>query len=563
MSEHRTPSEQRLPALYRYISALEQGNLDTLAEVLQEASADPILSDLLAELDAVYQEIDGTTVSELEARQVLRGLFMPAQNSHLAQDQQAMLSQKRTMQPEDRNKGKLMEEQATSPLPAIQNHHQPPAPPRKRGRGLQLLAALLLVCVLIGATALLITTHRQAGPALPASPAGAKPPRAIVAVSAGGNMVYGLRADNGQKLWQFVAPKVSEGASSGYGIIVQGQSVYVLINSQVYALRATDGKLLWHTSLFIQGTQQDSYGTFLLDQGLLYVSGDVYGDQPIPQGKLFVLRATNGTIAWHYDGYDSPLLAVHHGIAYVVTDGNTTTTHLRALRGSDGKQLWKYTGGPISVVADDTTAYVYFAHPITSGDPGFHKDEKSLVALNAQSGTVRWNTPINSGGADKLQLDQGRLFLGEENNTNSQICSWQTQNGYQIWCHSFASNPIDGTITYLASNNALYVFSVQSTVVGTETVVVHGTPETGLLERHQTTIQVYSESDGRTLKWKITLNDRSNAQTAYNNKLFFIVAERHVWAFDPSGHVVWSYLNPLSDKIDSSDSFGVVAAGSW
>lgn len=46
---------------------------------------------------------------------------------------------------------------------------------------------------------------------------------------------------------------------------MQGQSVYVLINSQVYALRATDGKQLWHANLYIKGTRQDSYSSFFYD----------------------------------------------------------------------------------------------------------------------------------------------------------------------------------------------------------------------------------------------------------------------------------------------------------
>ncbi len=52
MSEHRNASARRLLALSRYISALERGDIETMATVLSEASYDPPLSVLLEELIA-------------------------------------------------------------------------------------------------------------------------------------------------------------------------------------------------------------------------------------------------------------------------------------------------------------------------------------------------------------------------------------------------------------------------------------------------------------------------------------------------------------------------------
>lgn len=563
MSEHRKSSEQRLSALCRYISALEQGDIEILAAVLNEASHDPILNAFLEEMDAVYQASDGTAVSELEARRALYSVLAPGQNGHQERNQQAPLSPYMTTQSEKRSKGTLMEEQATLPHPRIQNHHRPSMHQRKRRPWFQLLAALLAVCILIGAAVALISTRQQTGQSGHA-PAGAQPLHSIVVVKVGiHNLFYALRPDNGERLWTFTAPTVQEGASSGSSIIVQGQSVYLLVNSQVYALRATDGKQLWHASLFIKGTQQDSYSTFLFDQGMLYVSGDVYGSQPIPQGEMFALRSTDGSIAWHYEGYGTPLLTVHHGVVYVTTDGNTPTSHLRALRGSDGKQLWVREGAAISVVADETTVYVYFAHPTPAGDPGLSKDEKTIVALNAQNGSTRWSIPIISNGADQLQIDQDRLFLSEENTTSSQICSFQTENGHQIWCRSFAANAIDG---YSIANNTLYVFSTQRSIVGTETAIIQGTVVSRPMEHEKTVVQVYSESDGKTLKWETVLNDLSSGGIAIGNNTLFISTIRYVWALGNHGQIVWRYFNPLPGESDSQfygNAFNTLGEGSW
>ena len=347
-----------------------------------------------------------------------------------------------------------------------------------------------------------------------------------------------MRPDTGKLVWDFTAPQVQEGASTGAGVIVQGQSVYVLINSQVYALRATDGRLLWHTSLFVQGTHQDGYYTFLFDQGMLYISGN------IPQGKLFALHAANGAIAWHYEGFDSPLLTAHHGIVYVVTDGNTSSRNIRAVRGSDGKQLWIYHGEPISAVADDATVYIYLAHPILAGENGFHKEEKTLVALNPQNGNVRWTIPVNSNGADALQLDQQKLFLAEERNNSQQLCAYQTENGQQLWCKTFSDSPTIGEVFLsIAMNNAIYVFSPQRT------------------GGRGTLIQAYSENDAQTLIWQQTLNDwnidLSTESVTRSNTLLFLNIGNYVWALDQSGHVVWSYQNPQAGPGN------ILAEGSW
>ena len=531
MSEDRAPSEQRLLALQRYIQALEENEIESLTAVLFEAEHDQILAELLRDLDTIYQEIDGTTGAVLATLQA--NLAWPSERP--APFLRSSLPPERNAQIEEREipMDRLMQEQPTLSLPPTrQENHRPSPGKRQRKPWLSALAAFFVVCALIGATRLLLNAHQAQGQG-PAAPSTVRTLNSIVAVNTFGNQVYGLRPDTGKLVWNFTAPKVQEGVSTGEGVIVQGQSVYVLINSQIYALRATNGTLLWHTSLFIQGTYQDSY-SFLFDQEMLYVSGFYVGGNVggnIPHGKLFALHAANGAIAWHYEGFDSPLLTAHHGIVYVVTDGNTSSRNIRALRGSDGKQLWMDHGEPISAVADDATVYLYLAHPMIARDNGFHKEEKTLVALNPQSGSVRWSISVNSSGADALQLDQKKLFLAEERNNSQQLCAYQTEDGHQIWCKTFpGATTIGGAFLYVAMNNAISVFSGQETAGGRGTL-----------------IQVYSENDAQVLIWQKTLNDwninLSTGSVASSNELLFLDIKSYIWALDRSGHVVWSYLN--------------------
>ena len=186
MSEHRNASARRLLALSRYISALEQGDIDTLAAVLSEASYDPTLSALLEELDSVYQAIDGTAVSAQEARQAFYSVFSPGQNSHLAWEQESTLIQHTTpltpaqsvtplpgvMPSYERKKQRtLMEEQPTQPFSPIKTQRQASARPRQQGRVLHPLVAFLVVCALVGSMALgLHELHPNPGAGSTASP---------------------------------------------------------------------------------------------------------------------------------------------------------------------------------------------------------------------------------------------------------------------------------------------------------------------------------------------------------------------------------------------------------
>ncbi|GHO78126.1 hypothetical protein KSD_58970 [Ktedonobacter sp. SOSP1-85] len=575
MSEHCKPSGQRFPALYRYISALEQGDLDTLVAILNEASHDSALSALLEEVDAVYQAIDGTTVSELEARRALHSVLTLDQNGYLARDQQATFLQ----HIQYGNKGTLMEEQATLPPPRTQNHLQPPK--RKRGHGLQLFAALLVACVLLGVGALFINTRVQTGQAGHTSTAtsvSGQPLHGIVVAMAGemaqppttSPHIYGLRSDNGKQVWDFVVPKVAEGQSNGKNLIVQEQSVYVLYKSQVYALQATNGKLLWHANLFNANSPQENY-KLLSDGKMLYIGAGSGGNLPFVN-RLVALRPTDGSIAWQrtYQSGDATLLATHNGIVYLATGFNSVNSNqLRALRGSDGTQLWAYPGGEaFSVIADDTSVYLFaMASTIRQDLKGMHKDEKVITALNVQNGQPRWTTPVSSNGIDQIQIDQGKLFLLEYHNNGQQICSWRVEDGQQVWCHSFTLNTTESfscSASYMVANGALHVCSTQTTPVGTATQIVQGKVKSIPLLHQKTIIQVYDASDGQIRRWSTTLDDWSTGNIMLGGKQLFVATAKHVWAVDQSGNVVWNYQNPNSSSTNSlSNGFSIVADSSW
>ena len=188
MSEDRAPSEQRLLALQRYIQALEENEIESLAAVLLEAEHDQILAGLLQDLDTIYQEIDGTTGAVLETLQAnvtwLSGRPAQLPDSSLPFDKNAQREEREI--PMDR----LLEEQSTLSLPPTRKENRRPFPGKRQRRPwLPALAAFLVVCALIGTTLLLLNARQARGQG-PAAPSVAKTLNSIVAVSISGGQVY-------------------------------------------------------------------------------------------------------------------------------------------------------------------------------------------------------------------------------------------------------------------------------------------------------------------------------------------------------------------------------------
>lgn len=548
-------SRQRLLALRRYINGMEQGDIEMVAAVLHEAEQDWGLEQMILELNDVYQETDQNIVPEQEAQEVYQDLLVPLINRESGSQIQAnstyshsFLSTKTRQSHTKRLSIMKTQEYETMPMPTqVETRSPRPAPARKSrvGRIFQTLAAAVVACVLIGTVVLTIASRRTG--IIPGQTGATS--HMIVAVATNNGIVYGLSASDGHQLWKFTAPTVQEGQSTGNGAIVQGQVVYALVKSQVYALSVTDGKLLWQRSLFIAGTQQDSYNTFLFDQGILYVSGSVYGSQPVPQGQIYALHAADGTIAWHSSGTYSSLLAAHAGIAYAVTQDQNSNLTLHALQGDTGQQLWQYQTNAISVVADEQTAYVYSGAPITLNVANEHKEDKTLTALNVQNGQLRWSVPVVASDAKPLMIDQGKLFLEMSGDTSFQFCAYQTSDGKQAWCtpeQSMAPFPTPMAVPYVA-NNIFYVLNVTRSNSG-----AFGTQLVG-----------YNESNGQTLGWTQSMADQTNGNITAGNGLVFVSTANHVWAINASGKQVWAYNNPQHVAANNAGGFEAVSFGNW
>jgi len=214
-----------------------------------------------------------------------------------------------------------------------------------------------------------------------------------VVVGSGDGRVYALRGTNGTLLWSFTTGSVV--SSPAIGDINGDGQIEVVVGSldyRVYALRGTNGALRWY------------YTT----GGPVYSSpaiGDINGDGQIEvvvgsrDSIVYALRGTNGTLLWAFATgryvYSSPAIGDINGDGQIeVVVGNGGYGIVYALRGTDGTLLWYYNIG---------TPY-YFMEDVVLVDidptPGIevitHGSHIPTYVLSS-SGTLLWSmSPVGS-----------------------------------------------------------------------------------------------------------------------------------------------------------------------
>jgi outer membrane protein assembly factor BamB len=247
-------------------------------------------------------------------------------------------------------------------------------------------------------------------------------------------------ARTGKELWQRQYPIAGSKSNPGYGtddtegfrlITVTDQLLYAVVayrqNGQDlfarYGLSPADGSILWQNHEVIVGRMPQVEAKIV--NGVIYTTEYNLKSVPpyldshgitvaeIPEARAAAYDLATGHQRWQtpYMEGEQPnpgfSLAVSNGVLYFQTFNNlwpetaqqpNAITTLHALNTSDGTLRWQYqTKNSDSdfmteaVLAGDS---LYFeAHTLTS--TGQQQDlQLRVVALNAQTGQVRWSTPV-------------------------------------------------------------------------------------------------------------------------------------------------------------------------
>jgi outer membrane protein assembly factor BamB len=175
-------------------------------------------------------------------------------------------------------------------------------------------------------------------------------------------------------------------------------------DNELYAVNATDGSILWNTSV------RQCDGSPCIDGDMVYV-GECEGPygEPTPFPKAMALNRTNGAEVWHftepnnYTWVGSPV--VNDGYVYYTTYG----AGVYALNRTDGNVLWHQNIGLIvcSIAYDNGMVFVSVYDP------------PEQYAFNAKTGQLIWSQMYGRSWDTSPVICNGMLIQVEYNITES------------------------------------------------------------------------------------------------------------------------------------------------
>ena len=153
----------------------------------------------------------------------------------------------------------------------------------------------------------------------------------IIGMSGNAPALTALRGSDGHILWTY---RASDNRAIITTYLEEDGTIYlVLQDSTLVHLRANDGQPLWSTPIKINSQQFNNSYPFL-DHGIVFLLGA--SDTTSQAAPVYALRASDGKILWHASLLGNP--SFQSGILYMMqTDGR-----LDAWRESDGGHLWSY-----------------------------------------------------------------------------------------------------------------------------------------------------------------------------------------------------------------------------
>src|SRR6266571_1403691 len=299
----------------------------------------------------------------------------------------------------------------------------------------------------------------------------------VVYVGAMDNAVYALRASDGALLWRYTNGSFVYNGYVYQPTVVAGEVYIASQDGTLSALRASDGALLWRY------TARGPVPTVLAVNGIVYVASE--------DGYLNALRTSDGKLLWRSPSYAYAPVIINDVLYVTSRDG------LSALRARDGALLWRYalasTGFSGPTILDgvvytlaakyspDTTDSTHtggyalqvaaskFTAPINTKIPFKQGGPSSLYALRASDGTVLWHyqAPDDKNNGVGLLAVVGRVvYIGPAARPRKPIISaLRTSDGSLLW-----SYPTEASANnFLVTSGVAYLTSTDGTVAALRT----------------------------------------------------------------------------------------------
>lgn len=217
----------------------------------------------------------------------------------------------------------------------------------------------------------------------------------LLFVTTAGGQVFALTASSGKKVWEVDLAVPLRAAPT-----VQGEKVFIMSqDNRMFALSALTGALQWTHSGIDETLGIMAASAPTASNGALIA--------PYSSGEMYVMRATDGRYIWHdtlsspFAGLDPESTVSSIAAPPVVADG-----FIYAVGMSGGLSAYALTNGQRFWKANIQTSQM----PWVAGFQLFVVTDKGeMVALNRRDGGVRWVKSLN----DQLpKQDDKRLWSG-------------------------------------------------------------------------------------------------------------------------------------------------------
>lgn len=200
--------------------------------------------------------------------------------------------------------------------------------------------------------------------------------------------VAALNPFDGATLWRDeIGAFAAQPVVSGTTIYLTALRYSTLTRKQkmIYAIRATDGHILWSAAITAGSAYNDQ---LVLDHGTLYlVSNDLCVAYFCNAAYLLAVNASTGATRWD-DAIQGNLTLDAPEVIDGVVFTHTATT-LAAFSAADGTALWDHDLWQTPVVS----AGIPYIGGHLSGDPGNSASSNAVMQLDAQSGAPTWTAP--------------------------------------------------------------------------------------------------------------------------------------------------------------------------
>ena len=193
------------------------------------------------------------------------------------------------------------------------------------------------------------------------------------------DQLYALRASDGKLVWQ-----ASPLTFQNFALDSDKGIVYFVQDTTLEALRASDGKLLWQT--------QHTFGPDLeLLNSVLYNGRLHVPRQYAFDGLVYALSASNGHVLWQYQTHlvSDPLLSLlPSGPLILLFQRDPNRKMLVALQANDGKVLWQHSTQAANVILADGSLYASYSG--YEGTSCYAARDSQLEEIQPDTGTRLW-----------------------------------------------------------------------------------------------------------------------------------------------------------------------------